>query len=169
MSKTSLKKELSSLDRDQLIDVILTAYSSSKPIKEYFDFFADPDIDRLCDRHKAEITKEILRGKYRKSTARISRLRSTLRHFESFNPGPERVRDLRLWTIAALIDQEMHKEYSDTLINGTLRLLNDTILYSDRNLIFDTTISAVNDLLKERNDRSRYFRKFLRNHLQLPQ
>ena len=63
----------------------------------------------------------------------------------------------------------MHKEYSDTLINGTLRLLNDTILYSDRNLIFDTTISAVNDLLKERNDRSRYFRKFLRNHLQLPQ
>lgn len=44
MSKTALKKELDSLTREQIIEVILTAYSSNKSIKDYFDFFAMPDV-----------------------------------------------------------------------------------------------------------------------------
>lgn len=169
MSKLTLKKELSSLTREQIIDVLLTAYSSNKAIKDYFDFFADPDVDKLYERHQKELTKEILRGKYRQSTARISRLKKTIKNFESFNPGAERIRDLRLWTVSALIEQEKYKDYSDTLINGTLKLLNDTIVYADRNLIFDSTMTIVNQLVKETSDRSRHFRAFLRRNLTLPE
>lgn len=169
MSKLSLKKELATLSREQIIEVLLTAYSSNKAIKDYFDFFVDPDIEKLYERHQRELAKEIMRSKYHKSTARISRLKKTIKNFESYNPGPERIRNLRLWTISALVEQEKTKEYSDTLINGTLKLLNDTIIYADRNLIFDSTMALVDKLTKETDDRSRYFRAFLRRNLILPE
>ena len=169
MSKSALKKELSQLSHEQIIDVVLTAYSSNKAIKDYFDFFATPDVDKLYDKHMRDLTKEISRGKYHQSTARISRIRKTLKDFESFNPGTERVRDLRLAAIEMLIEHESIKNYSDTLINGTLRLLNDTIAYADRNLIFDSTMQSVDRILEERNDRSRHFRSFLRRNLEMPE
>ncbi len=169
MSKLSLKKELASLSREQIIDVVLTAYSSNKAVKDYFDFFADPDVDRLFDRFMREITKEISRGKYHQSTARISRIRKSIKDFESFNPGVEKVRDMRIKAIEMLIEQEKLKNYSDTLINGTLKLLNDTIAYADRNLIFDTTMTMIDRLICDTKDKSRYFRAFLKNHIDMPQ
>lgn len=169
MSKLSLKKELNGLSREQLIDVVLTAYSSNKAIKDYFDFFADPDVDKLYERFFREINKEILRGKYHNSTARISRIKKWIKDFEGYNPGAERVRDLRLAAIERLIEQETVRTYSDTLIYGTLKLLNDTIAYADRNLIFDSTMKKVDDIIAETIDRSRYFRKFLRHNIELPE
>ena len=169
MSKTALKKELESLTREQIIDVVLTAYSSKKSIKDYFDFFAMPDVDKLYDKFLRELTKEIGRGKYRHSTARISRIRKSIKDFESFNPGIDRVRDLRIATINMLIEQERIKNFSDTLINGTLKLLNDTIAYADRNLIFDSTMHEIEKCIAESNDRSRHFRAFLKRNMELPE
>lgn len=169
MSKTALKKELDSLTREQIIEVILTAYSSNKSIKDYFDFFAMPDVDKLYDKFMRELTKEIGRGKYRHSTARISRIRKSIKDFESFNPGIERVRDLRIAAINMLVEQERIKNFSDTLINGTLKLLNDTIAYADRNLIFDSTMREIEKCVAESNDRSHHFRAFLKRNMELPE
>ena len=160
MSKLALKKELATLSREQIIDVLLTAYASNKAIKDYFDFFADPDIDRLYDRFVREMTKEIARGKYHQSTA--------IKDFEAFNPGPERVRDLRLQAVRMLIERESERNFSDTLINGTLKLLNDTIAYADRNLIFAGTMTEVDVIIRETSDRSKHFRAYLRRNIQLP-
>lgn len=162
MSKLQLKKELAALDRDQLIKVILTAYSSSKAVKNYFDFFADPDIDRLTEKHIKELTKEIERGKWHKSTARISRIRKSLKEFESLNPGVEHIRNLRLKAIELLINQSAVKQYSDTLINGTLKLIDETIVFADNNLIFDSTINYIRQLLADTDDPTRHFRRYLR-------
>lgn len=169
MSKTALKKELESLTREQIIDVVLTAYSSNKSIKDYFDFFAMPDVEKLYEKFMRELTKEIIRGKYRNSTARISRIRKSIKDFESFNPGVERVRDLRLAAINMLIEQEKTKNFSDTLIHGTLKLLNDTIAYADRNLIFDSTMHKIDECVRESNDRSRHFRAYLKRFMELPE
>ena len=168
MSKLALKKELATLSREQIIDVLLTAYASNKAIKDYFDFFADPDIDRLYDRFVREMTKEMARGKYHQSTARISRIRKSIKDFEAFNPGPERVRDLRLQAVRMLIERESERNFSDTLINGTLKLLNDTIAYADRNLIFAGTMTEVDVIIRETSDRSKHFRAYLRRNIQLP-
>lgn len=50
MSKALLKKELAHLDRDQLVEVILNAYSSSKEAKDYFEFFLNPDAEALLEK-----------------------------------------------------------------------------------------------------------------------
>lgn len=156
------------LSREQIIDVVLTAYSSNKTIKEYFDFFVAPDVEKLYERFTRELTKEIIRGKYHQSTARISRIKKSIKNFESFSPGVERVRDLRLFAVSMLVEQEKIKNYSDTLINGTLKLLNEAIAYADKNLIFDSTMQQVDRIIAETSDRSRYFRTFLRRNIELP-
>ena len=168
MSKIALKKELMGLSREQIVDVVLTAYSSNKAIKDYFDFFTVPDVEKLYERFVRELTKEIMRGKYHQSTARISRIKKSIKNFESFNPGVERVRDLRLLAVDMLVEQEKIKNYSDTLINGTLKLLNEAIAYADKNLIFDSTMQQVDRIIAETSDRSRYFRAFLRRNIELP-
>lgn len=167
MSKTALKNELATLSREQLTDVILTAYSSNKVIKEYFDFFVTPDADKLYEKFRLSLVKEIIRGKHNKSAARISRIKKTIKDFTSFNPGAEKVCELRLSAIEMLIEQEKNKNYSDILINGTASLLNDTIVYADRNLMADAVMVRINRLTAPTEDRSKYFRRFLRNSIDL--
>ena len=49
MSKIQLKKELQTMEAPQLREMILEAYSARKEIKEYFEFFLNPDIEHLLD------------------------------------------------------------------------------------------------------------------------
>lgn len=37
-TKSTLKKYLQTLSKEQIIEIIIDAYQNSKPIKEYFDF-----------------------------------------------------------------------------------------------------------------------------------
>ncbi len=67
-----------------------------------------------------------------------------------------------------LIERESERNFSDTLINGTLKLLNDTIAYADRNLIFAGTMTEVDVIIRETSDRSKHFRAYLRRNIQLP-
>lgn len=168
MSKLALKKELATMSREQLTDVILTAYSANKAIKDYFDFFVNPDVDKLYNKFSSAIFKEITRRKYHQSTARISRIKKAIKDFTAYGPGPEKVCELRLTAISMLITQEMTNNYSNTLINGTLSLLNDTIIYADRNLMFKNVMEQIDRLIAPTNDRSKYFRKYLRNNVELP-
>ena len=46
MSKLRLTKEIKQLERHQLEQMILDAYAARKGIKEYFDFFLNPDVDK---------------------------------------------------------------------------------------------------------------------------
>ena len=43
MSKTSLKKTLNSLTRDQIMEVVLDLYEARKEAREYLEYFISPD------------------------------------------------------------------------------------------------------------------------------
>jgi len=42
MSKAKLKKELSSLTKEQLVEQILDLYDKNKAVKEFYDFYLNP-------------------------------------------------------------------------------------------------------------------------------
>ena len=50
MSKLLLKKEIKDLTRNQLEQMILDAYDAKKEIKEYFDFYVNPDVEKLTEK-----------------------------------------------------------------------------------------------------------------------
>ena len=63
MSKLLLKKEIKDLTRNQLEQMILDAYDAKKEIKEYFDFYVNPDVEKLTEKFKVAISSEFARNK----------------------------------------------------------------------------------------------------------
>ena len=147
MSKTQLKKELAQLDRDQLAQLILDLYSARKEAKEYFDFFIDPDVPKLYEKFRADIEKEMTRGKYSNSNARISRIRKSIRQFESFGVGAESVIDLMLYTLGLSLVVERRKYVSKPFINGMARLAGDILILADKRCLFDSTHKLLSQVL----------------------
>lgn len=89
------------MEAPQLREMILEAYSARKEIKEYFEFFLNPDIEHLLDKYQTIILKELRRtkrGSY--SKARISFIRKQIKEFSSFQPGYEALLDIRFFTLA---------------------------------------------------------------------
>ena len=147
MSKVQLKKELSTLDREQLVQLILDLYSARKEAKAYFDFFVDPDITKLTEKFRTEIDKEMMRGRYRKSTARISKVRTFIRDYSSYGIGAEAVIELMIYALKVGLHVERIKYVSKTFISGITRLASDILKEGDKNAIFDSTLKLLEEAL----------------------
>ena len=55
MSLTDIKKELKKLDKDKLIHLVVDLYKKNKSVKEYFDFYINPNEKDLFDKHRNKI------------------------------------------------------------------------------------------------------------------
>ena len=62
------------MDADQLRELILDVYSARKEAKEYFEFFLDPDVDKLRDKLWTVIEKELNRTKRRQLAAQVGNI-----------------------------------------------------------------------------------------------
>lgn len=164
MSKTTLKKELQSLNADQLRELILGTYSSRKDFREYFEFFLNPDAEALKEKFRKLIEKEIQRGKYGRSTCRISKLKSIVKDFESFGVGASFVLEMRLYIFEALINRSFYKDYSPTLTKGTLLFAEQTLVFGDKEGLFSEAVKGITDVLN-RNFGDKYFIRFLKRNL----
>lgn len=147
MSKTQLKKELSQLDREQLQQLILDLYGARKEAKAWFDFFVDPDLDKLTEKFQGEIEKEMHRGKYSKSTARISRIRTSIRDYASYGVGSEAVIKLMVHTLKVGLRVERAKYVSKTFMTGMVRLASDILKEGDKNAVFDFALRQLEEAL----------------------
>lgn len=147
MSKLQLKKELAQLDREQVVSLLLDLYSSRKEAKEWLDFFIDPNVERLYEKYRAEIEKELTRGKYGRSTARFSRIRKSIKEFSTFGVESESVIELMLYTLGLGIVVERRKYVSKTFLTGLAKLANDILTLADKACIFDSTHQKMTEIL----------------------
>lgn len=166
MSKTLLKKEIKSLPREQLEQMIIEAYDARKEIKLYFDFFLHPDVEKLTDRYTAEVTKEFSRSKRGYSKARITNLRRLYKEFKSFHPGFDMEIELLMHIIRVALRCEKVFNLSETMIRGIGAFMKDLVIFSDANLVADKVLSDLTALLNDNTAGSRYFRRFLREQLE---
>lgn len=149
MSKAQLKKELEHLDRKQLVEVILNAYSSSKEAKAYFEFFLMPDADTLLEKKTDIIAKELTRTKRGYSKARISYIRAAIKDFAAFGVGDEYVYKLVYRTIRMIVGMERYYYYTEALNNGALTLAADFIELANRLECVGTAVEELNTLVSD--------------------
>ncbi len=149
MSKSSLKKELVTFTNEQLVEVILNAYSSSKEAKAYFEFFLNPDVDALFEKKIDIIAKELNRTKWGYCKARISIIRGCIRDFESFGVGAEAVAKLMYSTLRMLVGQYRYLNYGEPLMKGVGKLTADYIAYAHTNGFASTALANINALASE--------------------
>lgn len=166
MSKASLKKLLSTMDREQLIELILDAYSARKETKEYLEFFLNPDVEKLLTKYKEAAIKELRRtkrGGY--SKGRISFIRNLYKELCAFQPGYKAQMEYLLYLIRAFLAVEMFVDFSDTLLRGAVRLMTELIEVADQNQEADSVIADLNAMFGNEKSGTRYFRRYLDKEL----
>ncbi len=161
MSKTKLKKELQQLSREQLMQLVLDAYSARKDIKMYFEYFLNPDPEALFRKAVDAVRKECARQKWTFSKFRVSVLRKCIADFASYQPGDDYVQRLRLTVIAELLLLSSRLRTTDVQARAFAAFVSDFMNAADA---YGNVSEALAELRKLHDTRigSRTFLQLLR-------
>jgi hypothetical protein len=97
MSKSTLKKHLQTLSKDQIIETVLELYGNMKPVKEYFEFYMNPNEKEMLEKYRTIITKEFAtEWKHSEPKLRFSVAKKAISDFRNLKPAPELLADLML-------------------------------------------------------------------------
>src|SRR4030042_2960625 len=55
MGLTNIKKELNKLDKNKLVELIADLYKKNKSVKEFFDFYVNPNENELFKKYKDKV------------------------------------------------------------------------------------------------------------------
>ncbi len=158
MSKTALRKELLRMDNGQLVQIILDAYSAKNEIKEYFEFFLNPDIDKLLEKHRNIITKELSRTKWGHSKARVTILKKAVKDFLGFAPGTKVELDMFFSTLSALAKAERYVHFIPSQEKYVADLTKQIIKYGDEHRQFSTVAERFQDFFLDPTATNRFKR-----------
>ena len=109
MGLKEVKSELSKLDKTTLIKHISELYKKYKPVKEYFDFYVNPDENKILDQYKEKVTEGFFPKKGYQLKLSISR--KAINDFRKLGTSDESVVDLLLHFVENGV--EFTKVYGD--------------------------------------------------------
>jgi len=97
MSKIALKKQLQSLTNEQMIETVLEMYDKLKPVKEYLEYYLNPNEKEMFEKYKTIIVNEFYpKGKTAQPKTRFSVAKKAIADFKALKPSPELLGDLML-------------------------------------------------------------------------
>lgn len=149
MSKTSLKKTLKSLTRDQIMEVVLDLYEARKEAREYLEYFISPDERGMAEKTIATISKEFSpsRGK---AKARTSVCRRAIKDFTLLHPSPRLIANVRFHYIKEIIRYSIRLRWwiKESLEKALPNMLWDTLEYCFSNDIIDEMHPQITEIIK---------------------
>ena len=98
MSKIAFKKYLGTLEKSEVIDVVLDLYDARKEAKEYLEYFLNPDEKAKLKEYKAIIRNEFW-SKRGEGKCRFSVCKKAIADFRKLHPSPENLADLMLYLV----------------------------------------------------------------------
>lgn len=158
MSKSQLKKELEQLSAEQLRQIITDAYGARKEIRDYFEFFLNPDADKLIERANTQIVKELNRSKWRRSKARVTVIKKVIKDVASLNPGEEYLMGLMMSTLVNIGITDVYLELPQSLMNYSAALIKEYIALADKAELASQAAERIEALLQNDSLRMTYRR-----------
>lgn len=110
MSKTTLKKTLRDLTRDQIIDVVLELYDARRDAREYLEYFVNPDEAGMADKARALIAKEFFPQRGR-AKGRSSVCKRAIKDYTLLHPSPRHIADVRLYLVECVVTYAVSKRW----------------------------------------------------------
>ncbi len=160
MSKAALKKELKTFTLEQLSEVILSVYDSSKEAKAYLEFFLNPDPAAFVDRQLEAMQKELRRVRRRGvSKGRISVVKQMIKQGVAYGLEPEYVDRLYIGAISLLVATERYLYYPTTLFNGTYKLVADYVAWAEANGMLGEVLTKLTSLVDDKEAGTEIFRR----------
>lgn len=162
MSKASLKNELKYFSSEQLSELILNIYSSSKEAKAYLEFFLNPDPEAFVKEKTEAIFKEIKRTKRGTiSKGRISVVRKYIKEAIGYGLPPEYIDRLYFSAISIIMSAEKYLYYPPALFNGTYRLASDYLSWANKNGLLAIVLEKLTNLAMDPHSGMPAFRQNL--------
>lgn len=131
MGLKELKSQLNKHSKAELVKHISELYKKFKPVKEYFDFYLNPDEAEILEKYKAKVRL----GFYPKSgfDIKLSIARSAINEFKKLGTSKEALADLLLYYVECGI--ELTNEFGDI----------DENFYTSLENTFDSALKQMNE------------------------
>ena len=97
MSLADVKKELKKLDKDKLIDLVADLYKKNKSVKDFFDFYVNPDGNELFNRYRDKIFEAFYPR--RGNSYKLKDGKQAISDFKKLGPPADLVADLMLFYV----------------------------------------------------------------------
>lgn len=143
MSKTQLRKTLASMTHEQVVEAVLEAYSANKDVKEYFEFFLNPDVEALTEKVMTALEKEIKRSRRGSAITRITQIKKRVKDYIAHGVGSNDVINLYIWILKVASALEFYNWYPERLVASYIGLLKDLLTYADRHSCVAEALKAV--------------------------
>ena len=142
MSLTDLKKELKKFDKSKLIDLISKLYKKHKPVKDFLDFYVQPDEKGLFEKHKAKVFEAFYPK--RGFQLKLKDARQAISDFKKFAPSSYLLAELMLFYVECGV--QFTNDFGDI----------DENFYLSMEKMFDQTLTLMKkeDILVQFNDRA---------------
>ena len=152
MSKAKLKKLLSTLTKEEIIDTILELYDARKEAKEYLDFYLNPNEEAKLEEYKQIIYNEFY-PKRGKPKTRFSVCKKAISEFTKLKPHPSSIADLMLFFIETGVHYtveygDMWEQYYTTLENNFAK----TLKFMHKNGYIKDFQPRIEQMLKDSED-----------------
>lgn len=150
MSKLTLKKHLQSLKNEQIIEVVLDLYDTMKPVKEYFEFYMNPNENKMLEKYRAIIVSEFYpTGNRGFPKTRFSVCKKAIADFKALKPSPELLADLMLTLpeMACKFTFE-YGDMTEQYYNSTVINFNSALTYIKSNGLLNNFKLRCDDCVK---------------------
>lgn len=149
MSKTTLKKQINELNKEQLIEVILELYDAKKEAREYLEYYVNPDENKMFDKYHSIILKEFFPTKGR-AKGRTSVCKKAIKDFLVLHPSPKLIAELKFSFVEIIMRYAVASRFwlRESQENTLLALFKETLEYMFANDLLDYYSRRIEQLLK---------------------
>lgn len=147
MSKTTVKRLLAELTKEQIVTMVMDLYSARPEAKEYLDFYAEPDIDDKIDRAMVRIDKEMQRTSRGRARPRLTRIKRFIRDVATLGAGPEAEVEIMTRTIERFCALGSEFWIKDATQRSLARLVADTVRIADAGGILDLCTGRISSAI----------------------
>ena len=131
MSKARLKKHLNTLDKFQIIEMVMELYDARKEAREYLDYYINPNESSELEKFKKIVLKEFDDNVCRNPQCRFSVCRKALSDFKKLAPSADTLAEAMVFYIERVYEfsfcsGDLWEQYYDSAINNfrsTLKFL----------------------------------------------
>ncbi|MFN0187078.1 MAG: DUF6155 family protein [Bacteroidia bacterium] len=148
MGFSDIKKQLKKLDKDKLIDLVADLYKKNKSVKEFFDFYANPDERELFNKYRDKVFEAFYPK--RGFNLKLKEGKQAISDFKKLGPSSELLADLMLFYVETGvkftndfgdIDEGFYSSIEKTYVAALTLIKKENLL----DKFFDRAGNVVND------------------------
>lgn len=141
MGLTDIKKELKKLDKDKLVDLVIDLYKKNKSVKEFLDFYVNPDERELFNKYRDKVLEAFYPK--RGNIFKLKDGKQAISDFKKLEPSADLLADLMLFYVETgvgftndfgFIDQAFYSSIATTYITALTLMKKEDLLdkFADR-------------------------------------